>query len=140
MTGITHIVFLALVMTASMLFTLRRVISFRRMFGYSVVIDLSLTILLVALFHGTVSGAASATLSGLFLAIFLTVGRAVAGAERVRRAGGRWVWVEVQKPLHGPEIGILRGLGGLSGLGSLWGRAGGWAEAKITEAKHRAAN
>jgi len=93
MASLGNIWFLAIVTTLSILFTLRRVISWRLIFGYSVPIDVSMTILMVMVFKGTVSGAASAALAGLLLAVALTLGKAALGCERLAlRRCGRFPW------------------------------------------------
>ena len=93
MSGVMHITFLAVIEVLCVLFTLRRIMPWRTIFGYAVVIDVTFTIGMIAVFKGTVSGAASATLAGLFLAVSLTLGRILIGGEQYRIKSGKLVLV-----------------------------------------------
>lgn len=99
MVSMGHIVLLAVITTMCVLFTLRRVISWRLIFGYAVIFDVTFTVLMIKLFAGSVTGAASATLAGLFLAVALTIGKMLVGYERlaVRRIGLK---LEITKTRH----------------------------------------
>ena len=91
MTTLDHIAMLAIITCVATLFTLRRVMCFKLIFGYAAVFDVSFTVIMLMVFSGTVSGAASATLAGLLLGVFLTLGRLIHGYRTitVQRAGWR---------------------------------------------------
>ena len=90
MASLGNIIALAVITTLSLMFTLRRVMCWRLIFGYGIFIDVTLSIGLVIFFKGTVSGAASAALSGLLLATFLTAGKWLFGYRRVKISRYRW--------------------------------------------------
>lgn len=109
MTSLEHITALAIITCLATLLTLRRILSWKLIFGYAVVFDVSFTVLMLLVFSGTVSGAASATLAGLFLGVSLTIGKALCGYQRVRLVwnGISPHWVVTDHP------GRLDAVGGL---------------------------
>lgn len=130
MTGIGHITFLAVIEVLCVLFTLRRIMPWRTIFGYAVVIDVTFTVVMIGLFKGTVSGAASATLAGLFLAVALTVGRLLIGGQQYRISRGR----VVLRRTHTGKFNIASPFGAVR----LWAQRGkDAAQSQISAAKQR---
>ena len=72
-----------LVMTAAMLVTLARVVHWKFILGYATLIDVLATVGLLTLYAGTYSGMMAATMSGLILAVTLSIGRKVFGYSRL---------------------------------------------------------
>ena len=129
MATLENIVVLSIITVLAVLFTLRRVMSWRLVFGYALPIDLTFSVVMIMAFKGTVSGAASATLAGLLLGVALTLGKLLIGYERVtlRRCGAiSWRWDKVRHPAAVTDWFVMR-------MGM---RA--WAENQINAAKERA--
>lgn len=79
-----------LVVVVSLLFFVGRIIPIRVFFGYATQIDVTFTVLMFIVFEGTLGGALTATVAGLFLSCLLTGGRYFLGYSRVafnRRVG-----------------------------------------------------
>lgn len=53
----------------------------KRIFGYDLIFDLSLSFFLMIMFHGTQGGMILAILGGLFISVFLRVGRWIVGYQ-----------------------------------------------------------
>ena len=82
-------VMLGFTMAAAVMVTLMRVMSIKRIFGYATPIDVSFTSLMIWMFHGTLAGMSGAAVGGLVLAVTLSAGKWMFGAERakIRRSG-----------------------------------------------------
>lgn len=79
------VVFLSGILTVcSLLAFVARIIPLKLFFGYATYIDVTFTILMFVVFHGTLGGAMTATAGGLFLSGVLTAGRYVFGYSRVK--------------------------------------------------------
>ncbi len=61
--------------------------------GYSNVVDVLFTIILVAMFHGTFAGVISAACAGVFMSITLWTLRKSIGCKKLRKQGFKLVWV-----------------------------------------------
>lgn len=72
-----------LIVVISLLFFIGRIISLRLFFGYATVIDVTFTVLMFIIFEGTLGGALTATVAGLFLSLILTCGRYFIGYTRI---------------------------------------------------------
>ena len=85
-----------LVLVITLLITACRFISLRRILGYAAVVDVLTTLLMFAMFFGTLGGIISGAFAGLFMTALLSLGRAVIGYEKFvvvwphRDANGRW--------------------------------------------------
>ena len=86
---------------AAALVTASRVGGLRKWLGYANIVDVLFTVLLFLAFHGTFTGMAVATLTGLIMALTLTVLRRCMGYERLERRAGKLAWV-----LHEPATRI----------------------------------
>lgn len=110
------IIILGAVMTATLLVTLRRVMPWATVRQYANVIDVSFTVILLLIFHGTISGAAGATVAGLMLATVLTLARWLFGYRRgaLRRSGLSvgWTWEEQPGVINRAAAVIRRVLSG----------------------------
>ena len=74
-----------------------RVLPMKIILGYATSIDLVFTVVMFALFHGTMTGLMSATLAGLMLAVSLSAGRWMYGYDRIA----------IQRSRRGFTIGIV---------------------------------
>lgn len=74
----------AVITCLAIIITLARVIPMRLIFGYATYIDVFLTVGLLVFMSGTLGGELIATVSGLLLALFLTIGRYVFGYSKVK--------------------------------------------------------
>lgn len=74
----------AVITCAAIIITLARVLPMRLIFGYATWIDVTFTFGLLVFMSGTLGGELIATVSGLLLALFLTVGRYVFGYSKVK--------------------------------------------------------
>lgn len=63
----------------------------RRWLGYATVVDVTFTLGMLYMFHGTFSGVVAASFAGLFMSLALTALRYVMGYERATVV--RWNWV-----------------------------------------------
>lgn len=74
---------------ASLYVTAARVLPVKLILGYATVIDVVFTVLLIVVFHGSLTGLMSATLAGLLMACSLSFGRWLLGYQRLslRRVG-----------------------------------------------------
>lgn len=73
----------AAVTVAALLVTMARVVPFKIILGYATAIDILFSVIMLAFFSGSVTGAFSAVLAGLMLAVFLTVSRKLFGYQRM---------------------------------------------------------
>lgn len=92
--GVAAAVWLGFIMAASLTVTLRRVMTFRIIFGYATLIDVVFTSLLVWLFHGTLAGMSGAAVAGLVIAVGLSVGKWACGYRRLSFRGRRLHYVD----------------------------------------------
>lgn len=66
----------------------------RRWLGYNNFVDVTFTILMVLMFHGTFSGLISASIAGVVMSASLYVSKALLGYERLERQSMfKWEWV-----------------------------------------------
>jgi hypothetical protein len=72
------------IMFFAVVLTLHRFASIKLMFGYAAAVDVSITVLLFVAMNGTLGGELIATLAGLLLALFLTIGRYCFGYSKIR--------------------------------------------------------
>jgi len=85
------------VIVCTVFFTLCRVAPLRRWLGYATIVDVVFTVLMLTMFHATITGLMAATFAGLFMAIMLTVLRKVLGYEKAEfyidgmRIKVRWI-------------------------------------------------
>lgn len=93
---IEQVLLMGLCTVFALCITLGRVVPLRYILGYASVIDVGFSALLLLFFMGTFKGAMMATVAGLMLAVFLTVGRKLFGYSRVRvhRAGLKFTFEE----------------------------------------------
>jgi hypothetical protein len=90
----------AVITCAAIIITLARVLPMRLIFGYATWIDVTFTFGLLVFMSGTLGGELIATVSGLLLALFLTIGRYVFGYSKVKylkRCG--WIVIDYPSPL-----------------------------------------
>ena len=73
---------MALCLVLTFFVTMGRVFSIRRLLGYGMALDLSFTFTALAMFHGTLEGMLIATISGLIMALTITLARAAIGYDR----------------------------------------------------------
>ena len=73
---------MALCLVLAFFVTMGRVFSIRRLLGYGMALDLSFTFTALAMFHGTLEGMLIATISGLIMALTITLARAAIGYDR----------------------------------------------------------
>lgn len=86
----------ALCLVASLYVTGARVLPIKLILGYATAIDVVFTVCMLGMFAGTLTGAMSAALAGLMLAVSLSVGRWVFGYDRiVLRRDHKTIGVEV---------------------------------------------
>ena len=71
----------AIIASCAFLFTLSRLISFKRILKYSVAVDVAGTLILALAFQGTYSGMMTGVFAGLFIAVFLTMCKKVMKLE-----------------------------------------------------------
>lgn len=120
---------LGLMLAASCIVTLLRVMPLRSVLGYATPVDLGFTGLLVWAFHGTLAGMTGAASGGLILATLLSAGRWLFGYRRpaLRRRGlFRWRVDHVEVP---------SALGGW--WRGLWNKLKGWGKQQAAAARHR---
>lgn len=66
----------------------------RKWLGYSNIVDITFTIVMIYLFHGTFSGVVSAAFAGVIFSFSLSALKAVMGYELLTRSG--WVYYPPQ--------------------------------------------
>ena len=78
---------LAAVTVAATLITLARIMDIRKLLGFAVIIDVVFSILMFFIFAGTLGGTLVAVVSGLFMALTLTVARRLIGYDKLSWRG-----------------------------------------------------
>ena len=78
-----YVVLVPICIVATLMVTANRVVPMKYIFGYATAIDVTFTVLIIGMFHGTLSGMVSATMAGLLLACFLTCGRNICGYSKL---------------------------------------------------------
>lgn len=98
------------VIVATVFFTLCRVAPLRRWLGYATIVDVTFTVLMLSMFHATITGLMAATFAGLFMAITLTMLRKLIGYDTAQfYIDGfvikvRWIRHSAVKPMRTPKI------------------------------------
>lgn len=77
-----------LALTITMFVIMTRV-NLLRFLGYSTIVDVVFTILMFVMFAHTFSGVVAGSFGGMFMALFLSMGRKLLGYERLQFKG-RW--------------------------------------------------
>lgn len=80
----------ALCIVSATIITLARVMPFRMILGYATYIDVAFSVGMLGFFSGTLTGAMSAVVAGLLLAVTLTLGRKLIGYQRLAFDGDGW--------------------------------------------------
>ena len=100
--------FSAVCIVASVFVTLGRVMPLKVIFGYATIIDIVFTVVLLFLFHGSLTGTMSATLAGLMMALFLSTSRYFFGTARYKLSRRGWVLVETEGCLARIELSLAK--------------------------------
>jgi NADH:ubiquinone oxidoreductase subunit 2 (subunit N) len=80
-------------MTVLCIFMLMARTDMRKWLGYSNIVDVSFTIIMIAMFHDTFSGVVSAACAGVFMSTGLWTLRKSMGCKKLRKQGFKLVWV-----------------------------------------------
>lgn len=83
MVSMEFVLLFSAMLVAALLVTLLRVISLRRMLGYATYIDIVFSLSVFWVFAGSFAGMAAAAVSGLLMAVLLSVMRLCCGYERL---------------------------------------------------------
>lgn len=99
-----------IVIVLTVFFTLCRVAPLRRWLGYATAVDVTFTVLMLSMFHATITGLMAATFAGLFMAITLTMLRKIIGYETAQFyiegliVKVRWIRHSPVKPIRAPKF------------------------------------
>lgn len=77
---------------AASLFVLMFKLNIRRVLGYDAIVDVAVTLNLVAIMGGTLGGLTAAILAGLFMSILLAIAKKILGYEKLERDGLKLRW------------------------------------------------
>lgn len=80
----------AFCMVSATILTLARVVPLRMILGYATWVDVGFSVGMLGFFSGTLTGAMSAVVAGLLLAVTLTIGRKLLGYQRLAFDGDGW--------------------------------------------------
>lgn len=83
--------------TAVSIFIVMWKLDIKKFTGYSGLTDLTLMIILIAVFMGTFSGMVTGMIAGIILSVFLYIAKKCVGAKKLKRTRKFIAWKDVPK-------------------------------------------